>query len=119
VDVLDLEGKQLSSREFEVIAQTYPSNLVDLFATRDEATTWPALGENQPNTFCGMLSFERLLSATEFAPTMRELCHTLQRAYNYPVDIEFTANFTSDDRFRINLLQCRPFQVKIGGEGSR
>jgi hypothetical protein len=65
-----------------------------------------------------MLSFERLLSETEFAPSMRELCHTLQRAYNYPVDIEFTANFT-DGNFRINLLQCRPFQVKIGGEGSR
>ncbi|MCK7532264.1 MAG: PEP/pyruvate-binding domain-containing protein [Marinilabiliales bacterium] len=43
----------------------------------------------------------------------------LQRAYDYPVDIEFTANFTPDGQFRINLLQCRPFQVKIGGEGSR
>jgi len=35
------------------------------------------------------------------------------------VDIEFTANFTPDGQFRINLLQCRPFQVKLGGEGSR
>jgi hypothetical protein len=35
------------------------------------------------------------------------------------VDIEFTAHFTADGRFRINLLQCRPFQVKIGGEGTR
>jgi hypothetical protein len=35
------------------------------------------------------------------------------------VDIEFTANFAPDGRFRINLVQCRPFQVKIGGEGSR
>jgi pyruvate,water dikinase len=119
VDVLDLEAKQLASREFEVIAQTYPSNLVELFATRDEATTWPAPDENQPRPFSGMLSFERLLSGTDFAPVMRELCHTLQRAYNYPVDIEFTANFTPDDKFRINLLQCRPFQVKIGGEGSQ
>jgi hypothetical protein len=28
-------------------------------------------------------------------------------------------NFTPDGKFRINLLQCRPFQVKIGAEGSR
>ncbi len=66
-----------------------------------------------------MLSFERLLSETDFVPAMRELCQTLQRAYNYPVDIEFTANFAPDGRFRINLVQCRPFQVKIGGDGSR
>jgi len=50
---------------------------------------------------------------------MKELCNTLQRAYNYPVDIEFTANFDPSGSFRVNLLQCRPFQVKIGGEGSR
>jgi hypothetical protein len=35
------------------------------------------------------------------------------------VDIEFTVNFLPDGSYRINLLQCRPFQVKIRGEGSR
>ena len=119
VDVLDLEAKQLLSREFEIIAQSFPHDMIELFATRDEGTTSRAPDDKQKHTFFGMLSFERLLSETEFAPTMRALCHTLQRAYNYPVDIEFTANFTPDDKFRINLLQCRPFQVKIGGEGSR
>jgi pyruvate,water dikinase len=119
VDVLDLEAKAHSNREFEVLAQSFPSDLLGLFATRDESATSCAADGNQPQNFSGMLSFERLLSETAFAPTMRELCHTLQRAYNYPVDIEFTCNFTSEDQFRINLLQCRPFQVKIGGEGSR
>ena len=45
---------------------------------------------------------------------MRELCHTLQRAYNYPVDIEFTANFFAKDQYRVNLVQCRPLQVVAG-----
>jgi len=119
VDVLDLEAKQLLSREFEAVAQHFPPDLIGLFATPDEDTTSYRADENRKRAFSGMLSFERLLSETEFAPTMRELCHALQRAYNYPVDIEFTANFTRDDKFRINLLQCRPFQVRIGGEGSR
>jgi pyruvate, water dikinase len=35
------------------------------------------------------------------------------------VDIEFTGNFSSNGNFRINLVQCRPFQVKVKGEGSR
>ena len=32
------------------------------------------------------------------------------------MDIEFTAHFSLEKWFRVNLLQCRPFQVKIGGE---
>jgi hypothetical protein len=29
------------------------------------------------------------------------------------VDIEFTCNFVDDSNYKINLLQCRPFQVKV------
>ena len=39
----------------------------------------------------------------------------MERAYDYPVDIEFTTNFLPDGSYRINLVQCRPFQVKGGG----
>lgn len=119
MDVLDLKAKRLLSREFESVAQSFPTDLIELYATRDENAAAGASLENQQRAFSGVLTFEQLLSQTEFAPTMRELCHTLQRAYNYPVDIEFTVNFARDGKFRVNLLQCRPFQVKIGGEGSR
>lgn len=119
VDLLDLKANQLVSREFELVAQGFPEPLIDLFATRDEYSPRHALDRDQKNAFFGVLTFERLFSGTDFVPAMRELCHTLQRAYNYPVDIEFTANFSPDGTFRVNLLQCRPFQVKIGGEGSR
>jgi hypothetical protein len=43
---------------------------------------------------------------------MRQMMAVLQKAYNYPVDIEFTTNFSDQQNYRINLLQCRPFQVK-------
>ncbi len=46
---------------------------------------------------------------------MRALLETLEKAYDYPVDIEFTTNFLPDGSYRINLVQCRPFQVKGGG----
>ncbi|MCX6905419.1 MAG: pyruvate, phosphate dikinase [Verrucomicrobia bacterium] len=119
VDVLDLNANQLVSREFELVAQSFPSHLIDFFAARDEQIPAHALNKDQANAFFGYVTFERLLAETAFVPAMRELCDVLQRAYNYPVDIEFTANFTPGGGFRINLLQCRPFQVKIGGEGSR
>jgi hypothetical protein len=43
---------------------------------------------------------------------MQKLLKTLEQAYNYPVDVEFTVNFAEDNSIRINLLQCRPLQTK-------
>lgn len=118
VDVLDLKANELLSRDFERVAATLPEDLLGRFAARYESAPDYAPPASAPTTFSGVLTFERMLAKTEFVPAMRELCQTLQRAYDYPVDIEFTANFTPDARFRINLLQCRPFQVKIGGAGT-
>jgi pyruvate,water dikinase len=115
VDVLDLEANRLASRDFQEVARVFPDRRIDLFASQDEGT--PEGGQS-PASFHRVLTFERLLSETQFIPAMRDLCHTLQAAYGCPVDIEFTAHFSLEKWFRINLLQCRPFQVKIGGEGS-
>lgn len=119
VDVLDLQNNQLTSRDFETVAAAFPTDLIELFATRDESSGPPRDEAVAVPRFAGSLSFERLLGETDFAPTMRDLCRVLQEAYQYPVDIEFTANFCPDGRFRVNLVQCRPFQVRIGGGGTR
>jgi len=119
VDVLDVRANRLLSRDFAAVAECFPPDLIELFATRDAPSAPSGSPRSPAPAFVGALSFERLLGETDFVPVMRELCQTLQRAYDYPVDIEFTANFAPDGRFRINLVQCRPFQVKIGGEGSR
>ncbi|MHC4700442.1 MAG: PEP/pyruvate-binding domain-containing protein [Planctomycetota bacterium] len=59
-----------------------------------------------------VITFEKLLSETDFSQVMQNMLKVLEGHYQYPVDIEFTANFTSDDAFRINLVQCRPLQAK-------
>lgn len=59
-----------------------------------------------------ILDFKGLLEETGFAAFMRDTLALLARAYNYPVDIEFTVNFTADRRFMVNLLQCRPLQTR-------
>jgi len=58
-----------------------------------------------------LLDFRKLLTETRFPAIMREMLALLSKAYDYPVDIEFTANF-KDEAFKINLLQCRPLQTK-------
>jgi len=59
-----------------------------------------------------LLDFKKLFTDTKFAYIMREMLALLSKAYDYPVDIEFTANFNKDNNFKINLLQCRPLQTK-------
>jgi hypothetical protein len=58
-----------------------------------------------------ILTFNQLLSKTTFSHDMKDLLQTLQSAYGSPVDIEFTANFLDETNYRINLLQCRTFQL--------
>jgi hypothetical protein len=43
---------------------------------------------------------------------MRAMLSTLQKAYRHPVDVEFTAHVLDAHRINLNLVQCRPFQVK-------
>lgn len=59
-----------------------------------------------------LLDFKKLFTDTKFAAVMREMLALLSKAYDYPVDIEFTANFSENNIFKINLLQCRPLQTK-------
>jgi len=54
---------------------------------------------------------EGLIKMEGFIDTLRQLISVIQKEYNYPVDIEFTCNFTEQGDFLINLLQCRPLQV--------
>lgn len=107
VDLLDLRANQLVSREFESVLHVVPEHILRLVSTPDEA---------EGSRF---LTFETVLSDTQFVPVMRELCCALQQAYQHPVDIEFTVNFSSSGDFRVNLVQCRPFHARIVGEASR
>ena len=59
-----------------------------------------------------IVDFPHLLQKTDFPQKMREILKLLSDTYEYPVDIEFTANFKEDGSYRINLLQCRPLQTK-------
>ncbi|MEZ4599517.1 MAG: PEP/pyruvate-binding domain-containing protein [Syntrophotaleaceae bacterium] len=59
-----------------------------------------------------LLTFEKLLSEKLFSELMQNMLKTLEKCYNYPVDIEFTVNFSADGTPRINLVQCRPLQTR-------
>ncbi|MBN1437091.1 MAG: hypothetical protein JW936_08440 [Sedimentisphaerales bacterium] len=113
VDVLDLEANQLVSYDFSDVMRRSPEVPIDLFATRDRELERRAESAGI-EIFPWMLTFDRMLKDTDFVADMKQCLLTLQKAYDYPVDIEFTTNFLDDD-YQINLLQCRPLQVQGGG----
>ncbi len=59
-----------------------------------------------------VMTFDPLLSNSSFPLIMRSLLQALEKAYQYPVDIEFTVNFKDAAHYSVNVLQCRPLQVK-------
>ena len=111
VDLLDLPQNKLTAKEFNAVISGIPPDALalDLFAEKSEGTT----------AEFRHLTFRKLIDDTTFVATMREILSTLQLAYAYPVDIEFTTNFMPNGEYRINLVQCRPFQVRMTGESAR
>ncbi|HQP10457.1 MAG TPA: PEP/pyruvate-binding domain-containing protein [Candidatus Omnitrophota bacterium] len=63
-----------------------------------------------------IMTFDRLFSESDFGSTVQKILKTLETAYGYPVDIEFTVNFKADNEFQFNLLQCRPLKTKGWGK---
>lgn len=115
VDVLDLETNQLMSYDFMDVAKRCPGLPIDIFASKDKELARLAAERNRGDVFPWLLTFDGLLSETPFAQDMRDMLHIFEDAYACPLDIEFTLNFLKDGRYKINLLQCRRFQVKGTG----
>ncbi|MBK7135928.1 MAG: pyruvate, phosphate dikinase [Rhodocyclales bacterium] len=100
MDAIDLREKRLVSCPFAEMVRDHPDFPIDLFTTREDPGK-PAF-----------LTFDRLLGETLFVPDLRAMLVQLHAAYRYPVEIEFALNVLDDGSYRINLLQCRPLQVR-------
>lgn len=117
VDVLSLRENRHLAKPLEEILSKDIKVKKELFAGIDYETQdrLRELGRYYAVTPY-LLDFHGLLKSTSFPTLMKDLLALLQRIYDYPVDIEFTANFREDGSFRMNLLQCRPLQTKGVGK---
>jgi hypothetical protein len=112
VDLLDTQENCLRTVELtELISENLDIKL-DLLAGQDRHTLQKMAELGMKGQHAWVLTFEKLLANTDFASIMQKLLKTLESRYQYPVDVEFTVNFTENGAFRINLLQCRPLQTK-------
>lgn len=155
--IVALDQPLLSSHETREAERAYTQHYVDLIdLNRNTLMTvpldqlirelpdydWPAVAEidwietrrlaelGLGNRRQWLLNFRNALADTEFIDTLRATIHTLEKVYQYPVDIEFTINPEPEAdvkssvasqtmsapaekaRRRVNLLQCRPLQTR-------
>jgi pyruvate, water dikinase len=111
VDVIDIGANMLRAYDFQIVAAKSTKQMLDMFTSRDTQLERSMRAQDPGGEFCGIITFDKLLRQTPFADDMASILRTLQNAYDSPVDVEFTVNFTSEEHYRINVVQCRPLQV--------
>jgi hypothetical protein len=115
VDYLDLEANRLVSGDFRDVAAASPELPITMFATLQDCDREDSKGRRssrQNHREPWILTFDNLLSNTDFISNIQKMLTLLADSYDHPVDTEFTANFMENGAYRINLLQCRPLHVQ-------
>ncbi|MBW2477102.1 MAG: PEP/pyruvate-binding domain-containing protein [Deltaproteobacteria bacterium] len=112
VDLVNIDDNDLQSLPlFKLIGEGVELNL-ERYGVPDRETMSRLRERGRLGQQVWLLTFEHLLTKTDFPAKMQRLLKTLEKAYQYPVDIEFTVNNNSEGTAKINLLQCRPLQTK-------
>jgi len=108
VDTLDVTGPGLTTTDLTTLVREAPSLPLERLGETDRAASQRAreLGLDAP---VWRLTFRPLIRQGEFIDLARRMLTTLEKAYQHPVDVEFTVHLdNSEVPVRLNLVQCRP-----------
>ncbi len=120
IDVIDLEANEFVTRPItQVLGKDYPA-LRWIASVEEDDTLLPIMSLGQ---LSGRLvfTFDTLLQRSDFVPLLKTALATLNRHYEFPVDVEFafTLNPASPKpALTFHLLQCRP-QSSMRGKAAR
>lgn len=109
VDVIDLEEKQLLTKQLSEIIPMLSYKEKELVLSRDtDAEERLRLRDDYRNVY--FADCQGLVEQNEFIQMMEEILKMLEEAYERPVDIEYAVNVQESGKLMVNLLQCRPLQ---------
>ncbi len=113
VDLINLEENRFDSLPIHVVLDgDYPA--IRYIAQIKEEGYFTSLHSRlmESNRENLVLTFEDLLRRTTFANSLRMILQTLERCYQYPVDLEFTLEIGEElpgiPSLQFTFLQCRP-----------
>ncbi|MBU4340955.1 MAG: PEP/pyruvate-binding domain-containing protein, partial [Euryarchaeota archaeon] len=113
VDLLDLEDNEFKTIPFsELITDCdYPNLKLFVSVYNDDYLYDPHTGliDSLPENL--FLTFNNLIKQTDLVENIGEMLKIIEKSYGHPVDIEFTAFVDSNNRTKINVLQCRTMKI--------
>ena len=110
VDLIDVRENQLKTISLKQLLSEKCYKDISRIAVKDDSI--PIADETAEENEFWILTLDGLFDGELFANSFKQILESLEKAYDYPVEIEFTVNFTKNDKFKINLLQCRPLQTR-------
>ena len=112
IDLLDLLDNSFKTVMISKLLWEKIPSFISLLGSKDYETQekLERLGIKGQLPF--MITYDGLIENMDVIMTMKKLLKTLEAAYDYPVDIEYTINFQDEENYKINVLQCRPLQTK-------
>ncbi len=119
VDLIDLAENQMKTLPVShVISSDYPG--IRLLATLDKGDYLQPIftlgGGLEPDDM--VLTFDGLVRDKRFMTTMKMVLQTLEKHYQFPVDVEFAIDIVAErphPHYEFRLLQCRPLTSQEWG----
>jgi hypothetical protein len=112
IDLLNVNENRLETVSLLQLSREHVAIPWHLYAVKDYETIELLEQRGRKGEDVWLLTFDDFLEKTDFTMLMQRLLKTIEKAYDYPVDVEFTANFTQDRVAKIDVVQCRPLQTK-------
>jgi hypothetical protein len=119
VDVLNLDTGQLESPHFVELYNAIRGEHTDQYVPRlavsvvvDESLRRPGIFPASLETGGAAITFDGVITQTDFPALLRRVLKMLESAYGVPVDIEFACQ---DDK--LYILQCRPLAHRTESGG--
>ena len=112
IDLLNVDTNALQTLSLLNLTKEGIEMPWSMYGVRDTETMRLLESRGRKGQDVWLLTFDRLLSETPFTGLMQRLLKTVEKAYQYPIDVEFTVNFTQQGAAKINIVQCRPLQTK-------
>ncbi len=110
LDVISVKENSLVEKELDEIISYVPFTLLKSVLEHDYEAEQHFIDRGQRKDIY-FISCQGLARNEMLMQTLKKILALLQSKYEYPVDIEYTINLSTDGTFLINLLQCRPLQI--------
>ncbi|MBN2716165.1 MAG: pyruvate, phosphate dikinase [Deltaproteobacteria bacterium] len=116
VDVVDLSKNQIHSKYFVDLVNEYAAFPSQFLASVDTEVENRQRETGHRGRTPWMVDFSKLFRCSCFTESLKSVLSTLKKAYGTDVEIEFTSTVQSDNSIRLNIVQCRPFQISLNDQ---